>query len=297
MAPGEEQQRQVKMETKASYLAAGIFVITTVATLILFLLWLAQVDWTNGQKYDIYFSGSVTGLRVNEVVSYNGVPIGKVEKIDIDPKKVDQVHVIVEIYQPKLIRENSYATLESKGITGTLQVRILGSTRDAPSLKVKNDEERPVIQSQTSSIQAVIDETPRILEKIAHLLEEMKSIVSKENAANLGQTLKNLNTFSESLANQKESVDVFFQTTNKAFSSMGRAGDRLDAAMAQFHDFLAENRYQIKKFTSQNLDNAGDLITHLNRLSQTMDRVLEKLEHSPTQYLLQSQTPAESIPE
>lgn len=285
------------METKASYLAAGIFVITTVAALILFLLWLSQVDWSKGQKYDIYFSGSVTGLRVNELVSYNGVPIGKVEKIDIDPKKVDQVHVMVEIDQPKLIRENSYATLESKGITGSLQIRILGSTRDAPSLKAKEGEERPVIQSQTSSIQAVIDETPRILEKIATLLEDAKGIMNEENSKAFSESLKNINKLTASLANQQKDVDVFFQTTNKSFASMGSAADRMDKAMEQLDLFLQENRPQIKAFTSHGLQNIEDLAQHLDRLSQSVNRIAQKLDRNPAQYLFQSELPGEKLPE
>lgn len=285
------------METKASYLAAGIFVITTVVASIIFLLWLGQVDWKKGQKYDIYFSGSVTGLRQNEVVSYNGVPIGKVETIDIDHKKVDLVHVVVEIYQPKLIRENSYATLESKGITGTLQIRILGSTRDSPSLKAKPGEENPVIMSQTSSIQTMIDETPRILEKLARLLEDAKHVFSQENTQALSQTLKNLDIFTASLAKQSKEADLFFQKANAAMDSMQSAGFKVNSAMGQFDQFLIENRPQIRSFTNTGLQNATELLSNLERLSQTVDRIAQKLDRNPTQYFFQPESQGEKIPE
>jgi len=285
------------METKASYLAAGIFVIATIIGLILFLLWLSQVNWNKGQKYDIYFSGSVTGLRQNEVVSYNGVPIGKVEKIDIDPKKVDLVHVVVEIQKPKLIRENSYATLESKGITGSLQIRILGSTRDSPSLKAKPGEEYPVIQSQTSSIQAVIDETPRILEKIARLLEDVKPIFTEKNIQALSQTLVNLDKFTASLSKQNRESGVFFKKANEALETIKGASGKFDVAMDQFDRFLVENRPHILKFTSTALKSSVDLINHLNKLSKTLERIAEKLDKNPIQYILQSQNKGEVIPE
>lgn len=278
------------METKASYLAAGLFVIAFVSGLIFFLLWLSQFDWKQGQEYDIYFSGSVTGLRENEVVSYNGVPIGKVKKIDIDPKKVDLIHVTAEIMQPKLIRENSYATLESKGITGSLQIRILGSTRDSPSLKAKEDEDRPVIKSQASSIQSVIDETPRILEKIARLLEDAKPVFSDENTKALARTLKNLDAISASLASQTKDADMFFKKANQALDTISRAG-------GQFDQFLIENRPHIFKFTSTGLQGSSDMVAQLTALGKTLDRVLQKLDKNPVQYFFQPEDQGELLPQ
>jgi phospholipid/cholesterol/gamma-HCH transport system substrate-binding protein len=284
------------METKASYLAAGLFVIATTIGLILFLLWLSQVDWTKGQKYDIYFSGSVTGLRVNEVVSYNGVPIGKVETIDIDPKKVNMVHVMVEINQPKLIRENSYATLESKGITGALQIRILGSTRDSPTLKAKPEEEHPVIKSQTSSMQAVIEETPRILEKLTRLLEDAKNVFKEENVKAISQTLKNMDKFSAALASQSQEAKVFFHKANQAFDSIIQAGGGVYSAMDQFDKFLVENRPSIHKFTTTGLKSATDLFVNLDSLSKNLDRVIQKLDRDPIHYFFQPEDQGESLP-
>jgi len=285
------------METKASYLAAGIFVIATVTGLIVFLLWISQIDWTKGQKYDIYFSGSVTGLRKNEVVSYNGVPIGKVESIDINPKKVDLVHVLVKIDKPKLIRENSYATLESKGITGSLQIRILGSSRDSPSLKAKPGEEYPVIKSQTSAIQSLLDETPIIMQKISHILDDIRPVFTKENIASLTDSLKNLDEFTGSLAQQKAQIDVFFKNANQTLDTLRKAGGSVDTAMGQFDKFFVDNGPYIYKFTKTGLQNTSDLINHLNELSKTIEQIAVKIDRNPMQFLVPSTTKGETLPQ
>jgi phospholipid/cholesterol/gamma-HCH transport system substrate-binding protein len=285
------------METKASYLAAGIFVLATIAGLIMFMLWMSQVDWQGGKRYDIYFAGSVTGLRQNEVVSYNGVPIGKVELIDINPKKVDLVHVSVIIYQPKLIRQNSYATLESKGITGSLQIRILGSTTDSPALKAKSGEDNPIIPSQTSSIQSVIDETPKILEKLARLLDDMEPAFSKANMKSFSQALANLEKFTTALAKQNVETSLVFQKANNAFDALLRAGGRVETAMGQFDEFLVENRPYIHKFATTGLQNTGDLMNHLDSLSRTLDRIAQKLDRNPSQYFFQPENKGETLPE
>jgi phospholipid/cholesterol/gamma-HCH transport system substrate-binding protein len=285
------------METRASYLAAGMFVISTVIGVIFFVLWMSQFDWEKGQRYDIYFSGSVTGLRQNEVVSYNGVPIGKVETIDINPKKVDLVHVSVIIYEPKLIRENSYATLESKGITGTVQIRILGSSRDSPSLKAKPGEEYPVIRSQSSAFQAVVEETPKILSKLLNILDDMGPAFSKENIQAFSRSLRNFGNFSDALSRQNKAAGEILNKINLMLDTIDRAGNNFGSAMGQFDKFLSENRPQVRHFTTSGLQNLSSLVINIDNLSKMVERVAEKLDRNPAQYIFQPTNQGETIPE
>lgn len=286
------------METRASYLAAGIFVIVTFIGLVIFLMWMSQVDWSGkGQKYDIYFSGSVTGLGKSSDVTYNGVPIGKVELIDIDPKKIDLVHVEVRIDQPKLIREDSYATLESKGITGTLQVRIMGGTRSSPSLKAKEGEERPVIRSQTSIIQSLIEETPLIMQKISNLLEDIRPIFNTNNIDSFSRSIRNLQEITSSLAEQRGAMDRLFFNVNQTLETIRKAGGTFDSAMGQFDKFLVDNGPYILKFTSTGLQSTSDLMDRLSELSKTVDRIATKVDKGPMQFLLQSNSQGEILPQ
>ncbi|MBT5540413.1 MAG: MCE family protein, partial [Alphaproteobacteria bacterium] len=52
------------METKASYMAVGGFLLAFILAAALFLLWLGRVELVNKQAfYNIYFKETVTGLK------------------------------------------------------------------------------------------------------------------------------------------------------------------------------------------------------------------------------------------
>ena len=52
------------METRANYTMVGAFVIFFLVAIVTFILWVARIDFSrNAIEYDIYFSGSVTGLK------------------------------------------------------------------------------------------------------------------------------------------------------------------------------------------------------------------------------------------
>ena len=74
------------MEIRAHYVAVGAFVLLMVALAFVTVLWLARGELrTQYARYDIYFTGPVTGLREGSIVEYNGVPVGKVLDVRIDP--------------------------------------------------------------------------------------------------------------------------------------------------------------------------------------------------------------------
>ena len=69
------------METKANYVAVGVFVLLCVVGLVVTIMWLAGVQYA--QEYSYYtavFKGPVTGLGKGTVTRFNG--------IDVDRKSV-----------------------------------------------------------------------------------------------------------------------------------------------------------------------------------------------------------------
>src|SRR5579885_1380948 len=75
------------METRANYLVVVSFVIVILAATAggaILLLNLHPFPDTRAY-YDIYFQGSVVGLKVEAPVSLSGIPIGNVRKVQLDP--------------------------------------------------------------------------------------------------------------------------------------------------------------------------------------------------------------------
>ncbi|MCP4923366.1 MAG: MCE family protein, partial [bacterium] len=124
-------------------------------------MWLHRLDINpSSPLYDIYFRGSVGGLRDNEKVLFQGVPIGHVHSVKINPDEPEYIRVSIAINIPKLIREDTAASLETQGFTGLAYIQLDGSNRNSPLLKAKEGQKHPVIKSTPSRIQKVVNAAP-----------------------------------------------------------------------------------------------------------------------------------------
>ena len=97
-------------------------------------MWLARGELTTQYaRYDIYFSGPVTGLRTGATVEYNGVPVGKVAEVRIDPGNVELIRVTVDIDPNVAIKTDAAASVETNILSGVSFIQIVGGTQEARS--------------------------------------------------------------------------------------------------------------------------------------------------------------------
>ena len=102
------------METRAHYVAVGAFVLALVFLGFTAVLWLAGTQFAvNYDHYDIFFKGPVTGLSKGAAVDYNGIRVGQVSEIGIDPNNVEQIRVTVEVKSDVVIKEDAAANVET----------------------------------------------------------------------------------------------------------------------------------------------------------------------------------------
>ena len=80
------------MERDAHYAAVGIATVALAAALIIFSIWLARLSFNEEYDlYDIVFYGPVRGLSEGGEVHFNGIRVGIVTDLRLDPEKGDQV--------------------------------------------------------------------------------------------------------------------------------------------------------------------------------------------------------------
>ena len=117
------------METRASYLLVGGFVLALLGGTLGFLIWLINAgDSTPRLRYDIVYEGSVTGLREGSSVRLNGVGVGSVVMVALDRADPSKVRIGVEIAEDVPIKEDTRASLEMEGLTGGRYLLLTGST-------------------------------------------------------------------------------------------------------------------------------------------------------------------------
>src|SRR5579872_4463557 len=141
------------MERNANYAMVGLASLILLCGLAAFILWLARVQFARDYDiYDILFDGPVRGISTGGEVHFNGIKVGEITRIALDPTNASRVIARVKVTSDVPIRTDSYATLEPQGITGVNYVQITAGTPSRPFLKDATPHGQvPVIRSQKST--------------------------------------------------------------------------------------------------------------------------------------------------
>ena len=211
------------METRASHLVVGAFVLTLIAGLMVFVVWFAKFQFDREfVHYDVYFLGRVTGLSVGSTASYRGIPVGEAIALDIDPDNVERVLVTIEVPTDTPIKSDTVASLELAAITGGAMILLSGGTQEAPDIVVADGRERALIPSRPSRLEQFLQGALELVESFSVLVGRAVSLLNEENQAAVVETLQNLKYFSGALANRSADFEMLI---NDAAGTMGNLRD------------------------------------------------------------------------
>jgi len=247
------------MEIRASYLIVGAVVLALIAALATFSVWLVRADVDRDMaRYEIAFSGSVSGLPPGGQVLYRGIPVGRVAEIRIDPENVESVLVTVDIDRTTPIKEDTIATLEMQGLTGIAYVQLRGGTQASARLDPEA-EPTPRIASRRSAVERVFDSTPELLAQAVALAGRLSLLLTDENLEAVAGTLRNVETVTATLAARSDSID----TTLAGAAEMTGA---IRTTSEEVRSLASELRQLAGRVDSQVEGVSGDLVTTLTEL-------------------------------
>ena len=193
------------MERDAHYAAVGIATVLLLTALAVFTVWLARLQFNNDYDlYDIVFYGPVRGLSEGGEVHFNGIRVGEVTDLNLDPKKGDQVIARVRLDASTPIRVTSRAQLEPQGITGLNYIQITAGAPTSALLKSQYPENVvPVIQSQPSPISELLSGSGTVLAQTVDALNRINRVMSDDNIRSFSTSLKNVEALSTELEARK----------------------------------------------------------------------------------------------
>lgn len=299
------------METRASYIVVGLFVILGMIGM------LAAAVWVTGHRadveiaqYDIYFDGNVAGLRPGNPVQYRGIPVGTVVDMRIDPENVEQVLVTIEILAETPIKTDTQATLALQGITGVAFVQLTGGTQDAPFLVAEAGQKRPVIASVPPRLAELLEAAPELMERAIRVVRQAEQLLGPENQARVASSLQNIETVTGALADRSDEIrtilaeaadlatelreatahanailaDVERNTqpimddTRATLAEARRAVGHLAAASEQFAAFVKDNREPLSDFSATGLYEFSQLMAEARVLVAALTRMTAQFE-------------------
>lgn len=305
------------METRARYILVGAFFLLLLATLVVAVLWLARVEFKQRVSfYDIYFPGSVTGLNRGSAVRDNGIPVGRVTEVRLDPQDPSRVRVTVEIDSGTEIQSDSVAALEVQGLTGSAFINITGGSRDSAPLVRESGQRYPVIASAPSGLQRVVASAPEALARVIALADELSEVFNDKNRSAIADTLENVRRLSATVASHTGEIDgaisdgatalhdlrSTLETANAILASLnqtlGPNSDMADAIKAvsattqkfgvvadHLNAILDDNSPPLHEFTRRGLEQLQQLVAQSQQLVAQLSRLADTIERDPSRII------------
>jgi phospholipid/cholesterol/gamma-HCH transport system substrate-binding protein len=310
------------MDREANYVAVGAFVLLVLLMGAAFVLWYSDTaDGKAVKRYEIYFDGSVSGLSEGSTVRYLGVAVGRVMRIDIDPRDAGRVRVVADIEEETPIEAGTVAVLSLQGVTGlltiNLQPRSSGTAQQPPieSLKV------PVIPSEQSQFDVLVSSLPDVTARAGEALDRVNSLLSDENLAAITATLGHAQRASADLPAAVADARVTFHELEEAANEMqatmeglgalsGTGGqdikaaaarlrevaDTLSLTAARFDRLVAENEGNVDRFAEEGLADFEQLVRETRSAVRSFDALTRSLEQDPSRVIYRPAPAGVEIP-
>jgi phospholipid/cholesterol/gamma-HCH transport system substrate-binding protein len=188
------------MENKSHAFAAGLFVILVTGLLVGLAHWLSR-DAKIRDGLEFSTRESVTGLSEQAPVRYRGITVGKVDKIEFDPKQRGNVLVRLAIDQGTPITQATYATLGYQGVTGLAYVQLdePSGSANAQALAMGANP-APRIELKPSLLTKLSDQGANILIQVEETTKRMNQLLAPENQKTLVQAVAAVGTSATKLS-------------------------------------------------------------------------------------------------
>lgn len=306
------------METKANYVLIGAFTILVAVFGLLFALWAAKYSADKSfQQYYVIFNEPVTGLSEGGSVQYNGISVGTIEELSLNPRDPRQVRARLKLEASAPVKVDTRAKLSQAGITGSPFIQLTGGSPNAPRLASNDADTIPVILAEPSALQNIADTASKLVARLDKLMSE-------ENIKHIENTLTNLDNITAALGDEtqkeelralvrnarlaSEQLNATLESANGAVANIDRelpallrkldgTLNRLDSAAGGADAILNENRAAIQSFANDGLGQLGPTLGELRALVRDLRRVTDRLDGGPARYLLGRDAPKEFEPE
>jgi phospholipid/cholesterol/gamma-HCH transport system substrate-binding protein len=314
------------METRANHVLIGAFTLIVTVAALLFSLWAAK--WASDRawdEYDIVFKEAVTGLSVGGIVQYNGINVGEVSELTLDPVDPRRVIAHVRLRAGTPVKTDTKAKLAFVGLTGVALIQLSGGRPTSPALEPVGGAKHPRIIAETSAFQKLLESSEDIATTASNVLLRINAMLSEENVQRISDTLANIESVTGSVNAEREEIAALIRNARVASERLERTlattegvmtridqdlasqlpqlVSKLDAALTQIESLtrnadamMVDNRDAVASFGNQGLTQVGPALTELRSLLRELNRVTARIEDNPAAFVLGRGKPEEFEP-
>lgn len=283
------------METKANHVLIGAFTLALIAAILLFILWASKYASQGSFKlYDIEFNEneSVTGLSIGGDVQYNGIHVGNVRDMRLDPHDPRRVIARVQVKADTPIKTDTKVQLALQSFaTGVAFVQFSGGSPNEPLLtldnfaQVKRDaedakacspdlltqgksEQIPRLCATETPLTKLLNSSESIATKLTNVLNHVDQLLSVENVRNVSDALANVRTITDTLAAQKDEIAATIKSTRQTV-------DHLNRTLAAAETTMGTVNAQVSAKLPGIVDHLDKSMAHLDALTKNADDYLQ----------------------
>lgn len=307
------------METRANYVLIGTFTLLTAACLLLFALWAAKFSSDrNWRQYRVIFSEPVTGLTEGGGVQYNGISVGTVEKLRLDPDDARKVVALLKVQADAPVKVDTKAKLSQQGITGVPFIQLTGGSPNAARLESEERGDIPVIRTEPSALQNIADTANR-------LVARMDEVLSEQNIKRITATIEHIEQATGAISESREDITALIGNARQATETLNATlvtangsieridrdvvrelpalmdkldstVGKLDAVAGNANAMIAENRPALQSFANDGLAQLGPTLAEMRALTRDLRRLTDRLDGGAARYILGRDAPKEFEP-
>lgn len=314
------------METRAHHVLIGLFTVLMVGAALLFGLWLGQSERRQpGGQYDIVFEEAVSGLSKGSTVEFNGIKVGEVAQLQLDPEDPRRVRARIQVDASAPMRTDTRARLVPAGITGLSLIRLSsGNAATSQPLQAHPDQPVPVIVATPSPMSKLLANGEDVVFNVNELLVQARAVLSDGNVQRIANTLQHLEQGSRALAGQRQQVELLLHNLTQASAQANtalleatqalqssqrllegpgaqtlvqaqRSLQALERTLGGVEQLVADNRAALQS-GAHGLTQIGPALGELRGTLASLRVITRQLEDSPADYVLGAEPTREFQP-
>jgi phospholipid/cholesterol/gamma-HCH transport system substrate-binding protein len=264
------------METKANYVIVGIFTLVAIFAAFAFVYWTATIgDRGETAPLRVRILGAASGLTRGSDVLFNGVPVGKVQRVylDINDPTIAIADTLIDRLTP--VTKSTRADIGIAGLTGQAKIELRGANLEEPKLLDVAEETGVVaeITANPSAVSNLLESAQDIFTRADGVLSNLQGFITDVRGP-LTRTINNAEKFSQALADNSGGVDRFLASVTKLADQLAGASDKLEATLDAAEGLIKSvDKEQVRKI----VDNVETLTANLNRSSKQVDGVIARV--------------------
>ncbi len=325
------------MENKAHYALIGVFVLLSLLASVAFALWLSAAQFNKQyDEYHVSFQGAVRGLSQGSEVRFNGIQVGEVLKIQLADDDPNTVLATIQVATNTPIDTQSFARLEPLGLTGLNYIQVFSGGEPFVPITDLPSRGLHVIPGEMSQIDTFLDDGGNVIQGAQRTLNRINAVLTPEAITDFHAILANIrrvtgdidasefdisefnamitairlaaNNVSEAsngVTQASASIDAAFKDDllrliARAEVSLGVVDKTLgtyDSVGGNTNELIIDARDAINRLSNSGLTDLEETVDGFRRLVTTLNRIADRVEADPAQFIAGSEKEVVELPQ